>query len=83
MQALGIDLQPGASIARSKAADGGASDIGGDRHVVRPLDIGAGEQGLAKVERGVDIEFGGIEFGIKLGRPGARGENINETAGQA
>ena len=49
--------------------DGGAADIGGDRHVVRPLDLGAGEQRVAEAERGVDIEFGRVERGIELRRP--------------
>ena len=61
-------LQSRAGIARLEAGDGGAADIGGDRHVVRPLDIGAGEQRVAKAERGVDIELGRVERGIELGR---------------
>ena len=52
--------------------DGGAADIGGDRHVVRPLDLGAGEQRVAEAERGVDIEFGRVECGVELAPPDCR-----------
>ena len=65
----------------TNAGDGGAADIGGDRHVVRPLDLGAGEQRLAEAERGVDIELGRVERGIELGRALAGGEHISEAAG--
>ena len=81
LQAVAIDFYSCARVARIDAGDGGAADIGGDRHVVRPLDLGAGEQRLAEAERGVDIEFGRVELGVELGRALAGGEYISEAAG--
>ena len=72
LQAAGVDFKPRAGIARVKPGNGGAADIGGDRHVVRPLDAGAGQQRLAEAERGIDIEFGRVERGVELGRPRRR-----------
>ena len=81
LHAVAVDLYSCARIARDEAADGGAADIGGDRHVVRPLDRGAGEQRLAEAERGVDIEFGRVKHGVELGHALAGGEHISEAAG--
>ena len=63
------------------AGDGGAADVGGDRHVVRPLDLGAGDERVAEAERGVDVEFGRVERGIELCRLLAGREDVSEAAG--
>ena len=68
LQTVGIEFQPDARVARVDAGEAGATDIGGDGHVARPLDGGAGKQRLAEAERGVDVEFGRVERGIELGR---------------
>ena len=81
LQATAIDLEPRAHVARVEAGDGGVADIGGDRHVVRPRDVGAGQQRLAECERGVDIEVGRLERGVEPRRARAGGEDISEVAG--
>ena len=81
LQSAGVHFQPRAQVARIKAGDGGMADIGGDRHIVRACDIGAGEQRVAEAKRGVDIELGRLERGIEPRRVAAGGEDIGEVAG--
>ncbi len=81
LNAVPVHFHSRARIARDQPGDGGASDIGGDRHVVRPLDMGAGEQRVGEAERGVDIELGRVERGIELGWAAAGREHISEAAG--
>jgi len=80
LQAIAIDLEPGTGVARHEAADGGAADIGGNRHVLRPGGGGARDQRLAEGERGIDVEFGRVEFGVELGRPPLGGEHVEHAA---
>ncbi len=79
--AAAVHFQARARVMRNEPGDGGAADIGGDRHVVRPLDLGAGDQRVAEAERGVDIEFGRIECGVELRRPIAGRKRISQAAG--
>ena len=57
------------------------TDIGGDRHVVRAREIGAGQQRLAEGDCGVDIEIGRLERGIEARRAAGGGKDISEAAG--
>ena len=79
--AVGVDLHLRAQVMTLDAGDGGASDLGGDGHVLRALERRAGEQRAAEAERHVEIELGRVERGVELGRMPAGGENVSKAPG--